>query len=263
MNMIMPQRAEGGCRTRGTVVTERPLVSIISVVYRAKEELGNLLENAFALDARDYELIVIDGNSQDGTVELLRRWDDKIEYWLSEPDSGIYDAMNKAQQLARGEFLYHLNAGDRLLQIPRGELEEALREKLDVATFRVSVDGNREFRPSTGWMLRLKNTLHHQGTFYRRETFLRYDLRFKILADFDVNQRLALRGAKMRAFDKVVALHASGGAGDNLPGYSEHSAIVSKNYGRAYVYVSLALSEWKGIKMRRKAALKRWLQKFK
>jgi len=257
------QRLEGGRRTLGHARTEPPLVSIITVVFRAKDDLVSILNSVFEHDVRDFELIVIDGNSGDGTVELLREWDEKIDYWLSEPDSGIYDAMNKAQAIAKGHFLFHLNAGDRLLQLPREELELVLRANIDVAAFRVSVDGNREFIPSCGPMLKLKNTLHHQGTFYRRQTFLPYDLRYKVLADYDLNQRLALRGAKMKAFDKVVAWHASGGIGDNINGYEESCSILRKNYGWPYMVVSLMLSEWKGIKARRKAALKRWLQKMR
>lgn len=257
------QRQEGGRRVRGEVRAERPLMTIITVVFRAKDDLVSLLNNVFEHDPRDFELIVIDGNSGDGTVELLREWDEKIDYWLSEPDKGIYDAMNKAQAFAQGDFLYHLNAGDRLLQLPREELELARRDNIDVASFRVSVDGDREFSPSCGSMLKLKNTLHHQGTFYRRQTFLLYDVRYKVLGDFDVNQRLALRGAKMRTFDKVVAWHASGGAGDTMTGYGEHSSIIRKNYGWFYLAASLILSEWKGIKIRRTAALKGWLQKVR
>lgn len=256
-------RLEGGRRTRGEIRTDRPLISIITVVFRAKNDLIPLLENVFEHDPRDFELIVVDGGSSDGTVELLREWDEKIDYWVSEPDQGIYDAMNKAQALAQGDFLYHLNAGDKLLHVPRQELELARQDNIDVAAFRVTIDGNREFCPSRGLMLTLKNTLHHQGTFYRRQTFLPYDVRYKVLGDFDVNQRLALRGAKIRLFDKVVAWHASGGAADALLGYSEHSSIVRKNYGWPHLVVSLILSEWKGIKIRRTAALKKWLQNFK
>jgi glycosyltransferase involved in cell wall biosynthesis len=255
------QRLEGGRRTRGLVRTEPPLVTIVTVVFRAKDDLAAILNNVFEHDPHDFELIVIDANSKDGTVELLQEWNDKIEYWLSEPDKGIFDAMNKAQPFAQGDFLYHLNAGDRLLRLPREELELARREKIDVATFPVSVDGNREFRPSCGSMLKLKNTLHHQGTFYRRETFPQYDLQYPLLADFDMNQRLALRGAKMKSFDKVVAWHTSGGAGDTGEGYREHCRILRKNHGRLYMTLSVILSEWKGIKARRKAALKRWLEK--
>jgi len=223
--------------------------------------LLNILNHIFEFDSRDFELIVIDGGSDDGTTELLRKWDDKIEYWLSEPDKGIYDAMNKAQAVAKGYFLYHLNAGDRLLELPKKQLDLARQQQIDVATFRVSVDGNREFIPSWGFMLRLKNTLHHQGTFYRRETFLPYNVNYRTLADFDVNQRLALGGAKMRAFDTVVAWHSSGGAGDSLHGYAETSAILRKNYGWFFMKASIALNELKGIKARRKAAFTRWLEK--
>jgi glycosyltransferase involved in cell wall biosynthesis len=255
------QRVEGGRRTLGLGRTEPPLVSIITVVFRAKDELAAILENVFQHDPRDFELIVIDGGSRDGTVELLHQWDNKVDYWLSEPDKGIFDAMNKGLTQAQGHFLLHLNAGDKLLELPREELELGRRENLDVVTFRVSIDGTREFRSSCGFMLKLKNTLHHQGTFYRRETFLPYDLQYKILADYDVNQRLALRGAKMKAFDKTVAWHASGGAGDAIKGYDEHGRILRQNYGWFYMALSIALSEFKGIKGRRKAAFKRWLEK--
>jgi len=170
------------------------------------------------LDQHNFELIIVDGGSDDGTVELLREWEHSIDYWITEPDKGIYDAMNKAQDFARGDFLLHLNAGDHLLRIPENELERARHENWDAISFRVSVDRKREFVPRTGYMLRLKNTLHHQGTFYRRTSMLKYDLSFATLADFDLNQRLAKRGGRIKISDTVVSLHESGGAGDNLPG---------------------------------------------
>jgi glycosyltransferase involved in cell wall biosynthesis len=235
-------------------------VSIITVVYNAKEELSRLLQAVSILEPKVFELIVVDGGSQDGTIELLQDWDDRIDVWISEPDRGIYDAMNKAQCLARGMFLYHLNAGDTLLEMPQRELEQAVRQPVDVVTFRVRVDDNREFRPSYGLMLRIKNTLHHQGTFYRREAFVPYDLRFRVLADFDVNQRLALRGAKVQIFDKIIAHHVSGGTGDSLHDYGEGSAVVRKNFGPFYVALSYVVNELKGIRIRRQRALKRWFK---
>ncbi|HWB32287.1 MAG TPA: glycosyltransferase [Acidobacteriaceae bacterium] len=263
MNSDTALKIEGGRRTLGLQRSEPPLVTVITVVFRACAELEKILHNIFEHDSTDFELIVIDGGSQDGTVDMLCEWNDRIEYWVSEPDKGIFDAMNKAQSFARGHFLLHINAGDKLLLLPREELKQAFRDRIDVVTFPVTVDGTRVFRPSCGPMLRLKNTLHHQGTFYRRETFLPYDLSYPMLADFDLNQRLALRGAKMRAYDKVVAWHASGGAGDSIDGYAEHTRIMLTNYGRLHLYASIALSEWKGIKSRRKAAFLRWLAKYR
>jgi glycosyltransferase involved in cell wall biosynthesis len=259
MTVAATERKEGGTRTHGEARAQRPLVTIVTVVFRAKEELLKLLKNLSEMDHSDFELIVVDGGSSDGTVEALREWDDKVDYWVSEKDDGIYHAMNKAQALAHGHFLLHLNAGDRLLQIPRKELELARKENYDIVSFRVSVDNSRYFVPRSGFMLRLKNTLHHQGTFYRREAILPYDLNYKILADFDLNQRMAKRGARIKLSDTVVSLHESGGAADSINGYDEHKRIVGSNHGVVYVAVSLTISELKGIRMRRTAALRRWL----
>lgn len=80
------QRFEGGRRTRGEALDRKPLVSIITVVFRDKDELENILNNVFGFDTNEFELVVIDGGSNDGTVELLQQWEQKIDYWLSEPD---------------------------------------------------------------------------------------------------------------------------------------------------------------------------------
>ena len=252
------QRIEGGRRTRGEALDKKPLISIITVVFRDKEELECILQNVFGFNAGDLELIVIDGGSDDGTVELLQYWDAKIDYWLSESDAGIYDAMNKGISAAHGEYILHLNAGDRLLHLPVQELKDALVEQMDVAAFRVFVDGRREFHPAGGWRLRIKNTLHHQGTFYRRETVPRYDERYRVLADFDLNQRLIQSCAKIKTFDKVVALSTTDGI-SNRPGVadSEHYRIIRNHNGWSYVAASWVQRKWDGLKLRTERILRR------
>ncbi len=257
----MASSITGGKRTRESEHFDAPLVSIITVVFNARNALSDILTNLAGYDSHDFELIIIDGGSSDGTADLLREWDNRIDYWLSEPDKGLYDAMNKAQEHARGEFLFHLNAGDSLLHLPVRELQEALRDNIDIVSFRVSEDGVREFVPSYGWMLRLRNTLHHQGTFYRRKTFLPYRLEYRKIADFDVNQRLALGGATARCHDVVVARHDSGGVADTINGYEESKRMMRKNHGAFWMWLSVFRGELKGIRIRRTAALKRWLQK--
>ena len=79
----------------GELRAEPSLVSIVVVLFRDRQECIRLLQNISSFDPREIELIVIDGGSDDGTVEVLQKWDDKIDYWLSEPDSGIYDAMEQ------------------------------------------------------------------------------------------------------------------------------------------------------------------------
>ena len=202
----------------------------------------------YSLRDETIEFIVIDGGSDDGTRELLAQHDSDINYWVSEPDKGIYDAMNKGVAAARGEFIFHLNAGDRLLWIPRKELRAAALATTEVAAFRVLIDGKKEFRPSNGIALRLTNTLHHQGTFFRRDNFPEYDLRYKVFADFDVNQRLARRGAVISTYDLVVASHKAGGISDVASGENilEFFDVITKNYGLSYIPMAWLLCKWRG-----------------
>lgn len=250
-------RLEGGRRISGPARAEAPLVTIVVVVLRVEEELKRILENVSELDSSKFELIIIDGDSGQATVDILNLWSDRIDLWVSEPDTGLYDAMNKGAALARGHFIYHLNAGDRLVYLPVRELEIARKQNLDVATFPVLVDNHRTFQPSCGALLRFKNTLHHQGTFYRREAMPRYDLKYRILADFDANQRLLLGRARMKAFKPVVAHHASGGLCDSPAAAPENEAIILKNFGRPYIFGNWLLSEWSGIRIRNQRRLKR------
>jgi glycosyltransferase involved in cell wall biosynthesis len=228
------------------------LVSIITVVFLSRHELSELLESVFRITDQRIELIVIDGGSNDGTIDLLREHDGEIDYWLSEADRGIYDAMNKGTAAAQGTFLFHLNSGDRLLHVPIQELEMARAQNVDVAAFRVSIDKKYDFRPSHGITLKFTNTLHHQGTFFRREIFPEYNIKYKIFADFDVNQRLARDGARMAIFDRVVALHLSGGV-SSVPSASTDSEffkVIAENHGWRWVLIAWFMCKWRGLKLR-------------
>jgi glycosyltransferase involved in cell wall biosynthesis len=229
-----------------------PLISIITVVFRAQQDLPALIESVAHLKQDNVEFIVIDGGSTDGTCELLSQYGSVIDYWVSEPDKGIYDAMNKGIAVARGTFLFHLNAGDRLLEIPFPELQEAASNGIDVVAFRVLIDDKQEFRPASGVALRLKNTLHHQGTFYRREGFPVYDVNYRVFADFDANQRLARRKAHVQIFDKVIASHMGGGLSDlhTKANVSEFFQVIKRNYGWTHLPPAWLICKWRGLKTR-------------
>ena len=91
-----------------------PVVSIITVVYNEASKIGPTAESVWAQDYPHLEYIVIDGGSSDGTVNFLRSNDARISLWTSEPDAGIYDAMNKGAANATGDWIMFMNAGDRL-----------------------------------------------------------------------------------------------------------------------------------------------------
>ena len=248
------QRLEGGRRIRGHIRAEPPMVSIVIVLFKAREECLNLLNNILAFDHSQFELIIIDGGSRDGTVDVLREWDEKIDYWLSEPDSGIYDAMNKGIGVARGEYVLHLNAGDRLKFIPQETLARCLKEGVDIASFPVNADRGEIFHPATGYLLRIVNTWHHQGTFYRRTPQLFYDTRYRVYGDFDLNQRILKSGKKVRLFDEVVSHHQDG---ISQSGRQRHEVFrsIRENFGVQYVVLGFLWSQYEGLRRATKRVL--------
>ncbi|HMK06596.1 MAG TPA: glycosyltransferase, partial [Flavobacterium sp.] len=91
-------------------------ISIITINYNESEGLKKTIESVISQTFRDYEFIVIDGNSSDGSKDVIAQYNDKITYALSEPDSGIYNAMNKGIRAAKGDYVFFLNSGDRFLE---------------------------------------------------------------------------------------------------------------------------------------------------
>jgi glycosyltransferase involved in cell wall biosynthesis len=108
-------RQEGGLRTKGqgnNFNFDSPIVSVITVVFNGAATLECAIRSVLEQTYINVELIIIDGGSSDATLEILRKYDDKIDYWVSERDSGIYDAMNKGIALAKGEYIGMLNSDD-------------------------------------------------------------------------------------------------------------------------------------------------------
>jgi glycosyltransferase involved in cell wall biosynthesis len=227
-----------------------PLVSVIIVVLRSKEELARLIESILPHRNEELEIVVIDGGSADGTVELLQSFDERIDYWVSEPDAGIYDAMNKGLRAASGEYVLHLNAGDRLRAIPWEELRHYAAAKVDVVCCQVLIDGTTLFVSRKSFLSRIDNTWHHQGTFYRRAAHLGYDTTYRTGGDFDHNQRLLRAGCVVRQSRCVVADHRNDGVTSISSGHSEIYRSVRANYGRVYLVVAivrfklLAIRQW-------------------
>jgi glycosyltransferase involved in cell wall biosynthesis len=108
----------GGKRHNGILAessTDYPLVSVITVVFNGHFYVQGCLESVLRQDYPNIEHIVIDGGSTDGTLDVLRRYDDRLAFWKSEPDHGVYDAWNKGLSEARGEWICFLGVDDELL----------------------------------------------------------------------------------------------------------------------------------------------------
>lgn len=180
---------EGGLRTKGIykVDTEQlPLVTYITVVYNRVEVLERCMQSIWAQTYSNVEYIIIDGASTDGTLQLIEENEDKIDYYISQPDSGIYNAMNKGIALARGRFLCFMNSDDECMP---WAAEKAMEEyKITGADI---ICGTRELRvqgnpvpevtyPRYG----IKHCNFRYIQMYHQATYASYEV-FDIIGGFD------------------------------------------------------------------------------
>ena len=109
------RKGEGGLRIKGYFkksFEDNPLISIITVVYNGEKYLEETIQSVINQTYDNVEYIIIDGGSTDGTIEIIKKYEENINYWVSEKDSGIYDAMNKGIKIANGKWINFMNAGD-------------------------------------------------------------------------------------------------------------------------------------------------------
>lgn len=184
-----------------------PLISVVVATFNAVATLERCIKSVSGQTIRRKELIVIDGASKDGTVEILKQNSEKITYWVTEPDRGIYNAWNKALKVAQGEWVYFLGADDYFVDeqaLARVALHLKGRSTLArVAYGRVDLvrqDGSVIETFGSPWNRRRffeLMTLPHQGVFHHRSLFQEhgcFNEEFRIAGDYE----LLLRELKSR-----------------------------------------------------------------
>lgn len=179
------------CGYRKLSTSERPLVSVITVVFNGVKELAATIQSVTSQSYDNLEYLVIDGCSTDGTLDVIRLHDGKIDYWLSEPDCGVYDAMNKSIEKASGDWLLFLGAGDLLLNCLHAVVP-LLSDPSTVYYGDVYMPGKHRLYDGRFGRHKLSRVnIPHQATFYPKALFddYRFDLRYPILADYDLNIR--------------------------------------------------------------------------
>ena len=200
----------------------KPLLSIVTVCRNKANRIQATIDSVAAQTDQGFEWIVVDGASTDGTRELLQSQQEKFSRILSEPDSGLYAAMNKGIGLASGEYLLFLNAGDTL---ENNSVVQAFKQAhftadLVVGDIRVVYPGRGEqYRSSHAHALDSNllywRTFPHPSTFIARRLFTRfgpYDLSFQILADWEFFVRVVtLHGASAHQWSHCVAVFTNDG----------------------------------------------------
>lgn len=195
-------------------------LSIITVNLNNAAGLRNTIESVLKQTYTDFEYLIIDGASNDQSVEVIQQFGDRIHYWISEPDKGLYDAMNKGIEHANGEYLQFLNSGDEIAEATTLESVFTKEGQADIVygdVLVISGDGSaKRMVPLHDDRLTLAHfytntemTIGHGASFVRKSLFTKsmYDLNYKILADVKFFiERMILDSCSVQ-YIPVVILH--------------------------------------------------------
>jgi glycosyltransferase involved in cell wall biosynthesis len=234
----------------------KPLISVITVVYNDIKSIENTMLSVFNQTYPNIEYIIIDGGSTDGTVAVVKKYQDKLAYWASEPDKGIYDAMNKGISFAKGSWVNFMNSGDwfysndtieRIFSdrnLDDCEVIYGNTEKRNLKTTQIHIPGGAK----NFW----KRLMIHQSTFSRLELNKKYlfDTGLKVSADFDFIYKVFFYKHRTLHLDVIVSsFDLIGFSHDNrYIGFSEDRKIALKYKGNLklsmqvysfYVYITV------------------------
>lgn len=217
-------------------------ISIITATFNSGNTVADTLKSVLAQTYYDYELLVIDGDSKDNTLEIVKsmepQFEGKLKY-LSEPDKGIYDAMNKGIRMARGEVVGILNSDDfytsqDVLQTVANQMQEA---EVDAVYGDVHYVDDKDLtkcvryyssKPFRRWMMRLGFMPAHPSFYCRREVYHKYgsfDTSYRVAADFENLLRLIfVHHIRTRYIPKDFVTMRTGGASSS--GMQSHKKIM-------------------------------------
>lgn len=225
-------------------------ITIITVVFNNKEGLEKTIKSVLSQKNKTFEYIVIDGGSTDGTVDVINKYENIIDYWISEPDKGIYDAMNKGAKEATGDYLYFLNSGDYFYdnKVLTKIVNILIKEDIDLVAGRVIALYNdyyvysRLYSHSKNCQIKMKGWMpSHQGMFVKKtwlEKFGGFDIDYQSAADFDFFCKLYKLGGHCKFVDNGIAYISTGGFGSNKKiKYREKYSIIKKHFGVLYAFV--------------------------
>jgi len=241
-------RKEGGLFTRGSSRKKsepgRPLVSIITVCLNSEKYLDQTIQSVLKQTYDNIEYFIIDGGSTDGTLGIIQKYDHLIDYWLSEPDNGLYDAMNKSIGLSSGDLIAFINSGDyyypdSVTLVVRSWTSNGCKADLlfgDIEIFDEIETGLRWKISTKNRLSKLlfRNIIFHPSCFTKKTMFQNYgifDTKFKVLADYDFVLRLYMKHANFQHVDHILAVQRLGGLSSRLDIFRpiEYFLIQGKN----------------------------------
>jgi glycosyltransferase involved in cell wall biosynthesis len=198
------------------------LLTIITVTKNCATTIGRTLDSVNVVKQPGVEYVVVDGVSTDATLETIRARGALVDRLVSEPDSGIYNAMNKGVQLARGHYVLFINGDDALVPDGFPVVLEAMAWDQNGIICATTLVGELaspvETLVAKPWRLPFFNSIPHPSSFVRRELLLRSPFRedLRIVSDYDFFLGAYLAGQSFCILPVVTALHRRGGASGNV-----------------------------------------------
>ncbi len=234
--------------------TESPLVSVITVCFNAASSLQATIDSLNIQTDKRFEYILIDGGSTDGTKELITANLSAIDLWISEPDGGMYYAMNKGAAAARGKYLSFLNADDSYLPHTISRIVSCAKfgtapvihgnmnkiKEIDGKIYHRVERPNPEFMPSG-------MGIFHPTCFVLESAFRQiggYDTRYNLAADYALVLALWQKGQHFEYIDSPLANFSLGGASNSGCGTYSEAIQIQKRYGTGTALKTTALL-WK------------------
>ena len=210
-------------------------LSIITINYNNKAGLQRTIDSVICQTWHDFEWIVIDGGSTDGSKQLIEQYQSHFAYWCSEPDNGVYHAMNKGITHAKGEYLLFLNSGDALY-------DDNVLQKVDDVHSSADIISGQAVRMDTNELLRhydknllmqlYHDTLNHQATLIKRDLFKDtcYDENLKIVSDWKFwLEAILWKKASVDVVDVIVTKQdMTGISSDQKKEYEERECVLQQ-----------------------------------
>lgn len=265
------RQGEGGLRTKGYFkksYDDKPLISIITVVYNGEKYLAETIQSVINQTYDNIEYIIIDGGSTDGTLDIIRKYEDAIDYWISEQDRGIYDAMNKGLQVCSGDYVWFINAGDMIFG--NNTVKTMIQFCCDADVFYgdnqlINQNGENVKVAKAPSEVNWRSFLHgmvvsHQAMVIRKSLIKPYDLQYKYVSDHDWVINSLKKAEKICNIHTPMSKYLLGGFSDqNFYGcWNDKFKIVKKHYG----FPGYLLTLWYYFIARTKLVIKKILNKI-
>ena len=187
---------------------EHPNISIIIPVLNQKKLIEKGIRSVLNQNFTNYELIIIDGGSTDGTIDIIQKYKHKISYYESRKDKNLYEAMNKGIEKSNAKWLYFMGADDQISKNILSSIFKNTLDNIEIIFGNIKYIDNTIFKSKFTKKILINNCLHHQSAIYNKSCFNNnsFNTNYPTLADYDFNLQLFFEKRKTLYLDAEFAI---------------------------------------------------------